>query len=304
MRFELVAKGPFSLAASVGFLRGFVPAAYAGGSGNELADKNEMRLAFVAEDGWMPSAVHIQPTPRGVSVTVAGACPEGLPQQVARMLSLDVDGRAFLAIGERDPVIGRLQRRYPGFRPVCFASAYEAAAWGILSHRIRMSQAAAIKRRLTGALGQRFQLEHETLMAFPTPQALLSSPGLPGVEGLKADRLREIAEAALRQVLHGGRLRGLDSDEALAQLRELPGVGPFTSELILIRGAGAPDVMATSEQRLQRAIQLAYGRGTTIEEVSPAWSPFRSWCAVLLRRWLEDERRSGAPSPTMCGIAS
>lgn len=298
MKFEITAKGPFSLAASVSFLRGFSPAAYEGAAGNQ------MKLAFVAEDGWVPTAIQIEPAPRGVKVATLGPCPEGLPEQVARILSLDIDGRAFLAVGDRDPVIRSLQERYSGFRPVCFASAYEAAAWGILSHRIRMTQAAAIKRRVSSALGKTFQSGDESFTAFPAPLTLLRSESLPGVDGVKAARLREIAQAAAANVLHGGRLRALEPNEALAQLQKLPGVGPFTSELILIRGAGAPDVMPTTEMRLQKAIQLAYGKGTTIDEVSSAWSPFRSWCSVLLRRWIEDEGRAGTPGPAMCGIAT
>jgi hypothetical protein len=34
--------------------------------------------------------------------------------QVERILALDVDGSGFPAVGERDPVVGELQRRYPG----------------------------------------------------------------------------------------------------------------------------------------------------------------------------------------------
>jgi DNA-3-methyladenine glycosylase II len=50
-------------------------------------------------------------------------------------------------VGERDPVVGEVQHRYPGLRPVGFWSPYEAAAWTIIGHRIRITQAAAIKGR-------------------------------------------------------------------------------------------------------------------------------------------------------------
>lgn len=41
------------------------------------------------------------------------ADPDAVRGQVARILSLDVDGRAFPAVGERDPMIGRVQPRQP-----------------------------------------------------------------------------------------------------------------------------------------------------------------------------------------------
>ncbi len=49
-------------------------------------------------------------------------------RQVAQILLLDVHGRGFPEVAERDPVVGRLQARYPGLRPVGFYSPYEVAA--------------------------------------------------------------------------------------------------------------------------------------------------------------------------------
>jgi DNA-3-methyladenine glycosylase II len=69
-------------------------------------------------------------------------------------LSLDVDGSGFPAVGERDPVVAGLQRRYPGLRPVAFWSPYEAAAWAIIGQRIQIRQAAAIKARMADQLGE------------------------------------------------------------------------------------------------------------------------------------------------------
>ncbi len=51
---------------------------------------------------------------------------------VKRILCLDIDGRGFGAIASRDPVVGALQRRYPGLRPVLFYTPYVAAAWAII----------------------------------------------------------------------------------------------------------------------------------------------------------------------------
>ena len=62
---------------------------------------------------------------RGDRVTAAvqgDADPEAVRVQLMRLLSLDVDGRAFPSVGERDSVVGELQRRYPGLRPAGFGS--------------------------------------------------------------------------------------------------------------------------------------------------------------------------------------
>jgi 3-methyladenine DNA glycosylase/8-oxoguanine DNA glycosylase len=56
--------------------------------------------------------------------------------------------------GAADPVVAGLQHRYPGLRPVGFWSPYEAAAWAIISQRIRIRQAATVKARMSEQLGE------------------------------------------------------------------------------------------------------------------------------------------------------
>ena len=64
--------------------------------------------------------------------------------QACRFLSLDVDARGWPDVGRRDPVIADAQERLPGLRPCGFHSPYEAAAWAVLSQRLRIVQAARL----------------------------------------------------------------------------------------------------------------------------------------------------------------
>src|SRR5712691_5959741 len=73
--------------------------------------------------------------------------------QVERILSLDVDGRGWPGVGKRDPVVARLQHMFPGFRPVNWSNAYEAAAWCLISSRISMRQGQDVKDRMSRDLG-------------------------------------------------------------------------------------------------------------------------------------------------------
>src|SRR5438309_2139053 len=105
--------------------------------------------------------------------------------QVERILSLDVDGSGFPAVGERDPVVGEVQRQYPGLRPVGFWSPYEAAAWTIIGHRIRITQAAAITARMAEELGEPVSFGGRGVHAFPSPQPLAGLGTFPGLAGRK-----------------------------------------------------------------------------------------------------------------------
>ena len=106
--------------------------------------------------------------------------------------------------------------------------------------------------------------------------------------------LRSLAVAALDGRLDTARLRALPAEEALAQLKELPGVGGFSAELVLLRGAGAPDEVPRHEPRLARAVARAYDRpappsADELARISGSWRPYRTWTTLLLRTYLEDE---------------
>ena len=291
-RFELAPVGPYSISASARFLEGFAPAHYEGGGSERL------RFAFVADGlggGERVAGAYVYPEGEKVVVETYGeAAPETVRDQTERVLSLDVDGGRFLEVGERDPVVGGLQGRYPGLRPVCFYSPYEAAAWAIIGNRIRILQAAKVKARMAEELGELVQIRGKQERTFPGPSQLLDLNGFPGLSGRKAEYLRELSRAALAGKLEASYLRSLTTAEALAGLKELPGIGDFSAELILLRGAGEPDGLPAREPRLARAVAMAYGMEETptserVGEISEGWRPYRTWVTLHLRTMLEDE---------------
>ena len=283
--FRMRPRGPYSLAAAARFVEGF-PAGQGGGAGPRLD------LAFPAEGGGTTLGVRVTEDAGGLLADVV-ANPGRLPaadvqRQVERILSLDVDGTGFPDVGMRDPVVGGLQARFPGLRPVQFHSPYEAAAWTIIGHRIRMTQAAAITSRLAEELGETVDFGDRRLAAFPPPERLAALPPTRGLTELKVGRLRALGRAAADGRLDADLLRGMPRPEALAHLRTLPGVGPFSAELILLRGAGDPDAFPANEKRLHRAMAAAYGLGpepdlATLTAVADRWRPYRTWVALLLR---------------------
>lgn len=283
---ELRAEGPFDLTASGRFLEGFTPAARPDAAG----EPGLLRLAFPVEGSWEHAGVLIRQRAPGsveVSVAVGEEVAAAAVRQVRRILSLDVDGSGFSAIGRADPVVGELQARYPGLRPVLFHSPYEAACWTIITNRIRMPQAARIKQRIAERYGELVEVDGRQLASFPAPEALQAIEQPLGLPEVKIERLRAIARAAQEGVLDAESLRALEPDEALRQLQRLPGIGPFSAQLILVRGAGHPDVFPDSEERLHAEMRELYAlpeaSPAALAEVADRWRPYRSWVALLLR---------------------
>ncbi len=288
-RVQLRPRGPYSLAASSRFLEGFAPASHEG-----AGEDGHLHVGFCVEGDWKPVGVCLRETATGVWASIYGAADrQTLRAQLARILSIDIDGSRFAAVGERDPVIGRLQHRHPGLRPVCFFSPYEAAAWALISHRVRIVQAAQAKERITRELGHPVDIHGDERAAFPSPTRLRQLERLPGLSARKVENLRALADAAQTGVLDAARLRALPHRQAIAELKELPGVGDFSAQLILVRGAGEPDLLPSSEPRLARAAALAYGLDSApspeeLEQMGTRWAPYRSWVSFLLRVFLEE----------------
>ncbi|MEU6479177.1 DNA-3-methyladenine glycosylase 2 family protein [Streptomyces sp. NPDC047017] len=304
---SFVPQGPFSLAASIRFLEGFTPASY------DHADDDVLRLAFPADDnhhvigcalrqkqaaagGTGPVTADLTLHPGdGGPIDPGEAEWAAARAQVARILSLDVDGSGFPALGAHDPVVASLQAEFPGLRPVCFHSPYEAAAWAIIGNRIRRSQAAAVKARIARDHGRPVLVAGQTLHAFPVPDDLRRLDDIPGLTDVKVERLHALAEATLDGHLDAASLRARSADDALKALQELPGIGPFSAELILIRGAGHPDVFPACEPRVHRATATEYGLDAATADdpgrlaaLAETWRPYRSWIALLLRARMQD----------------
>jgi 3-methyladenine DNA glycosylase/8-oxoguanine DNA glycosylase len=278
-QFELTFTGDYDLDEASRFLEGWPPTAGASHHASSL-----LQWATSLDGEWNPLSITIRQQDHRLTCSFVGASsPERVATEAARVLSLDVDASKLNQVIRWDPVAGRLLRKRPGLRPVCFWSPYEAAVWGVLSQRSSMAQASRIKSNITRDHG----IEVGDGCAFPPPQSLRAIAEIPGIGRTKLDRLHHIAEAALDGSLSASMLRQEDVDTSLDRLADIPGVGPFTAELILVRGAGHPDVFPRHERRLHAIMKSAYGLtspgSTDLEMIAEGWRPYRSWIGFLFR---------------------
>ncbi len=299
-RFVVDPGGAFSLSESAAFWQGVTP-----GRGTAESDGDRLVLGFRQDGDFAPVAVSLaQMEDRSIEGRVASGDRDVVSKQVARMLALDADPAPWEAVLARDEVMARLQARWPGFRPVCFPSPWEAAAWGVIVQGIGMQRASRIKAALAAAHGDRVEIDGRTRDVFPSPRAVLDrSIGELDPERLR--RLRAVAELAERGDLEADRLRSMDPTDALAMLRAIRGVGDWTARHVLYRGAALADGDPFGEPRVRRGIALAYELGETPDEercaeIAEGWCPYRMWGAILVVRalagtpgWHGPEKRGG-----------
>lgn len=259
--------------------------------GSKKASKETvMRLAFCVDGFREHAGVELRQDGTDVIAEVHGAKDlAAVQKQVERVLSLDFDGSAWAQVGRRDKVIGAMQKRFVGFRPVLHYSAYEAAAWGVLTGRRGQRQAAVSRARIAAEFGETFELAGEKMGAFPIPERLLQMRTMQGLVPVQIERLHGIAKAALDGKIDPVAMREAGPERAREIARSLPGIGEFYSALIANRAVGFTDALATDEPKSLACVRHYYKLGRTpsprtYEELAECWRPFRNWAAVLMRR--------------------
>lgn len=275
--------GPFDLARTAGF---------SFGPKDVLAFDGTYRMAFVL-DGYAKAVgvVVQQPSPDRLVLELHGvdaAEADVAAAQTARILSVDVDARSFVALAEQDELLAPLVAAAPGLRPPQFVSAYEALAWSVLSARRPRAQMKVLQQRVCEAAGQPFDLAGERVWSFPTPEALLGLEGLPGLPEVKLDRLRGVARAALDGHLDTETLRAMPVAQATEVARSLDGIGAFYAELLTVRSLGHRDVLPTQEPKVRARLGELSGRAGPVEpaefaSLAERWRPWRTWACVYIR---------------------
>ncbi len=183
--FEISPSGDYSLRASADFIGAWHEAPSEGHAGG-----GHLHLAFLTDAGWKPVGVCLtQSADSHVHGEVYGdASAVEVQAKVARILSLDVDGSGWHEVGLRDPVVGRLQRKFAGFRPVNWSDAYEAAAWCLISSKVEY-----LNKLGEAALAD--WLDTERLRAMAPEACLAELRRLPGIGewGAQLIRLRALS---------------------------------------------------------------------------------------------------------------
>ncbi len=275
--------GPFSWAALMDVMANFQPMTQHWQGTTEV-----VRMTFPLDGAFTPVGVALRFVEGRLRADVTGSNDlAAVERQVARIFSLDHDATEYPKVGARDPKIGALMTALPGLRPLNFTSPYETAAWGVISQRISMRQAARVKATLVAEHGHPLQVAGEQVGCFPVPERLATVDAVPGLSGEKVARLKGVARAAMAGTLDADRLRALGHKAGPASLRDIPGIGPFWASGIYVRGCGIVDVFP-DEPLAIAALGHLHGRGDapdvpTIESLTEVYRPFRMWACFLLR---------------------
>ena len=226
-------------------------------------------LERLLHHGGQPVHVRVaQTAPDAVLFGARAQSAEAAHHGIERMrfaLGIDEDLSAFEREFARDPVIGPSIRRRPWLRPRRRPEPFEALAWAICEQLIEYERAAAIQRRIVASMGPRWsawETCERPLRDVPSPDTLAeAAPARLESFDLAGSRARLLVRVA-REVATGRLdLHGVDHRHAWRRLRSIPGVGPWTVEMLALYGQGRFDQLPAGDLGLLRYVGRSLGGG-------------------------------------------
>lgn len=206
-----------------------------------------------------------------------------------RLLDLDADPEAVVDTLSRDPELGPVVKKAPGQRIPRTVDETELAVRAVLGQQVSTKAARTHASRLVTAYGEPIRDPDGGLThTFPSVDELAEiDPVHLAVPKARQRTLTAlIAGLADKSVVLDA---GSDWDCARTQLLALPGIGPWTAEVIALRGLGDPDAFPASDLGLQLAAKqlgLPTDQRSLIEH-SARWRPWRSYATQHLWTTLE-----------------
>jgi AraC family transcriptional regulator, regulatory protein of adaptative response / DNA-3-methyladenine glycosylase II len=216
--------------------------------------------------------------------------------RIRRLFDLGADPVAIGAALSRDAHLAPLVAARPGLRLPGAWDAFEIAVRAMLGQQITVKAATRLGGKLVAALGTPIgeSAIKELTHGFPRPDQfdLQIVAGL-GMPRTRAEALAALATAAVAEPNLLQR-RG-DLDEAVEQLRRLPGVGEWTAQYIAMRALRESDAFLAGDVAVQRAFAVA-GRRPKPRELlarAEAWRPWRAY--AVLHLWMAEPAPERTP---------
>jgi DNA-3-methyladenine glycosylase II len=186
-----------------------------------------------------------------LSVSPAAALP-----LVRRVLGLDVSPALIQQAVSSEPRLQPLADRFAGLRPPRFASLFEAIGMTIPFQQVSLAAGQSIANQLVRRFGTPAWL-------FPSPEAIaaaeLDDLRACGLSAAKARTLQTAARLVLDGQLCESALEALSSEQVLATLDAVPGIGPWTAAVIALRGLGRLDVFPPGDVGARRTLATLLG---------------------------------------------
>ncbi len=219
----------------------------------EVWRQNHYLRAFTTADGLVLVDVENRGTIDHPDVRLAirsgspsGATRSCLESIIGKVLALGMDPAPLQRMAQGARALRPIALALRGMRPPRFAELFEAFANVVPFQQLSLDAGTKIVGRLVERFGDHVEHDGQRFFAFPSASAVakarIQSLRGCGLSHSKAECLRAIAKAIGSGELTEATISGMSTREALETLVELPGIGPWSAAVVLLRGFGRIDV--------------------------------------------------------------
>jgi AraC family transcriptional regulator, regulatory protein of adaptative response / DNA-3-methyladenine glycosylase II len=200
-------------------------------------------------------------------------------ERCRRLLDLDADPEAIEARFVGDAVLGPLVRKRPGLRSPGHPDGVELLTRAVLGQQVSVKGARTLAARLVAAVGQPITTDVDGIThIFPTAEAVAGCAT--GDFAMPIARARALINAC-EQLASGGLVIDSGSERAgtAAQLRALPGIGPWTADYVAMRALGDPNIFLPTDIGVRNALRAigADSSPKAAAQLAESWRPWRSY---------------------------
>jgi len=215
---------------------------------------------------------------------------------VRRLFDLDADPAAVDPVLAADPFLQPLVAARPGLRVPGAVDPVELLVRAVVGQQVSVAGARTVAGRLAATFGSSLDdpttggpvLGGATSPArlFPTAAQLAAAD--PELLAMPRARGRALV-GACRAIAEGAVDLRAEPSGLRAALLDLPGIGPWTADYLLLRAFGQRDVFLAGDLAIRRALERlgVDGRPRPAADRARAWSPWRSYATLHLWRSLE-----------------
>ena len=201
-----------------------------------------------------------------------------------RLLDLDADPEAIVDVLGADEVLGTLVAEAPGQRIPGTVDEHELAIRVVLGQQVSIGAARTHTGRIVAAYGRPIKdADGDLTHVFPASQDLRDIDA----RYLAFPKSRQRTLTALIAALNSGEVvlnSGCDRNLAREQLLAIPGIGPWSAEMVAMRGLGDPDAFPATDLGVAAAAHKLGLPATPrlLIQRSDRWRPWRSYATQHL----------------------
>jgi AraC family transcriptional regulator of adaptative response / DNA-3-methyladenine glycosylase II len=224
-----------------------------------------------------------------LTATLSGSLARVVPQVLARIK------RVFDTACRPDEVaahLGPLAAAEPGLRVPGAFDGFEMAVRAVLGQQITVRAAQTLAGRVALAMGDRVETPFAAIhRTFPTPSRIAAaSPDELGRLGIISSRTGAIL--ALARACASGSLvlaPGVDVEDTMHRLRQIPGIGEWTAQYVAMRALTWPDAFPHTDYGVKKA--LGESSPSRVMTLAEGWRPWRAYATLHLWRSLKETKR-------------